>query len=324
MSKAIVFEQPGPASNLKLVEIQDRMPSADEILIRHTAIEVNFIDILQRTGQYPLNAQVKIPGTSAVGVVEEIGSNVKDFKKGQRVGYATSIKGGGYSERNTVPANIVFGIPDDINDKVAASCLVKGLTAHYLCSRTYLPMKGKTVLIHAAAGGVGRILSQWCNHYGASVIGTVGSDAKKDIALKSGCHQVINYVTENWAQRVLELTNGFGVHCVYDSIGKDVFEGNINVLVEIGLYVSYGTSSGAPQMDFNTLGTKSLFFTRPTIFSYKKLKSELMISAIELFTMIREGKITPGIHQEIPLEQAAQAHQMIESRQTSGSIILIP
>jgi NADPH2:quinone reductase len=224
----------------------------------------------------------------------------------------------------SIPAHLVFGIPDDIGDKVAASCLVKGLTAHYLSSRAYLPGRGKNVLIHAAAGGVGQLLSQWCSYYGANVIGTVGSEEKKKIAIKNGCTEVFNYSKEDWVNGVLRATDGFGVHCVYDSVGKGVYAGNIKVLVEIGLYVLYGQTSGFPEIDLNDLASKSLFFTRPSIFNYKKQRAELVLSAIELFEMVRRKKITPSIFQELPLEKAAEAHTLLESRKSTGSIILIP
>ncbi len=324
MSKAIVFDQPGAPNVLRYVEVPDRKPEANEIFIRHTAIEVNYIDIYHRTGQYKLDTNPKIPGVSAVGVVENYGSDVKDLNIGDRVGYVTSLTGGAYSQKRCLPEHLAFRIPDDINDKVAASCLVKGMTAHYLANRAYLPGPNKTVLIHAAAGGVGQLLAQWCNALGAKVIGTVGSDPKKEVALRSGCHEVFNYKTENWAQKVLEVTDGFGVHCVYDSVGKDVVEGNLQVVCEIGLYVLYGQSSGPVQMDVNRLAPKSLFFTRPSLFSYKKNRAELVISAIELFTQIREKKIRPTIFKEFPLEKAAEAHALLESRQATGSIILIP
>jgi NADPH2:quinone reductase len=324
MSKAIVFDQAGPANVLRYIDVPDKKPAPNEVFIRHTAIEVNFIDIYHRTGQYQLNTNPKIPGVSAVGVVEQYGSDVKDLNIGDRVGYATSLIGGAYSQTRCIPAHLTFRIPDDISDKVAASCLVKGLTAHFLANRAYLVGPNKNVLIHAAAGGVGQLLSQWCNHLGAKVIGTVGSDNKKEIALKNGCHEVVNYKTENWVQKVLDFTEGFGIHCVYDSVGKDVCEGNLQVLVEIGLYILYGQSSGAVQMDVTRLAPKSLFFTRPSLFSYKKNRTELVMSALELFTKIREKHIKPSIFMEFPLEKAAEAHMLLESRKALGSIILIP
>ncbi len=324
MSKAIVFDQVGAANVLKYVDVPDRKPNPDEVFIKHTAIEVNFIDIYHRTGQYQLNTNPKIPGVSAVGVVEAYGDNIKDLNIGDRVGYCTSISGGAYSQYRCIPAHLTFKIPDDIPDKVAASCLVKGMTAHFLANRVYLPGPNKNVLIHAAAGGVGQLLAQWCNYLGAKVIGTVGSDDKKEIALRSGCHDVVNYKTENWVQRVLDITEGFGIHCVYDSVGKDVLEGNLQVLIEIGLYVLYGQSSGAVQMDVNKIAPKSLFFTRPSLFSYKKNRTELVMSALELFIKIREKQIRPSIYREFPLQNAAEAHSLLESRKATGSIILVP
>ena len=324
MSKAIVFDQPGAPNVLRYVDVPDRKPETNEILIRHTAIEVNYIDIYHRTGQYKLDTNPKIPGVSAVGVIENYGADVKGLNIGDRIGYITSLSGGAYSQKRCLPEKLAFKIPDDISDKLAASCLVKGMTAHYLANRLYLAGPDRTVLIHAAAGGVGQLLAQWCNDLGAKVIGTVGSDPKKEIALKNGCHEVFNYKTENWVQKILEVTEGFGVNCVYDSVGKDVAEGNLQVLCEIGLYVLYGQASGPVQMDVNRFAPKSLFFTRPSLFSYKKNQAELVISAIELFTKIREKKIRPNIFKEFPLDKAAEAHALLESRQATGSIILIP
>lgn len=324
MSKAIAFEKSGDSSVLKLIDIEVPSPGPREVKIKQRAIEVNYVDVYHRTGLYNLQGDVKIPGVSAVGVVEEIGSEVQGFNVGDRVGYATAF-GGGYSEKRCISADLLFQIPNEIPDIVAAACLVKGLSAHYLATRVFIARPGTAVLVHAAAGGVGQMLSKWCNNAGAYVVGTVGSDVKKAIAYESGCHEVINYSSQNWVAKLKEVTRGFGVNAVYDSVGKATFDGSLECLMNFGILVLYGQSSGeVGQVDTKKLAEKSLFLTRPSLFHYKANRMELVLSANELFQNLIEGKLIAKVQAELPLEKAAEAHQMLESRNTAGSIILVP
>lgn len=325
MSLAIVFEQIGGPSVLQAKDVPDRKPNDNEILIRHTAIEVNYVDIYHRTGLYQLPGEPKIPGVSAVGIIVELGDKVEGFTVGQKVGYATSPNGGAYCKQRCIDASYVFNVPVEIDDKIAAASLVKGLTAHYLSHRTYIVRPGYAVLIHAAAGGVGQLLAQWCNSMGAFIVGTVGSDEKKQIALDSGCHAVVNSRMEDWPAQVRAATKGYGVHAVYDSIGKATFEGSISCLMPMGIMISYGSSSGPlGSIDSNLISEKSLFFTRPSLFHYKRERKELVLSALEVFTNVLDGTLRPNVYAEFPLSQAVQAHELLESRKATGSIILVP
>lgn len=323
MPRAIAFEKPGDQSVLKLIDINISKPSSNEVKIRHKAIEVNYIDIYHRTGVYDLPGDPKVLGGSAVGVIEEIGSEVQGFSIGDRVGYATAI-GGAYSEVRCISADLLFQIPKEIPDIVAAACLVKGLTAHYLCTRVFVARPGTAVLVHAAAGGVGQMLSKWCNNAGSYVIGTVGVDVKKAIAYESGCHEVINYSSQAWVEKLKEVTRGFGVNAVYDSVGKVTFEGSIECLMNFGILVLFGSSSGMVQnLDISKLAAKSLFFTRPSLFHYKANRKELLLSANEVFQNLINGNLVARIQAELPLADAAEAHRMLESRNTAGSIVLV-
>jgi NADPH2:quinone reductase len=324
MPRAIAFEQPGSYSVLKLIDVQVPKPGPKEAKIKQKAIEVNFLDIYHRSGLYELPDNVKIPGISAVGVIEEIGSEVEGFKVGDRVGYATAPSGA-YCDSRCISAELLFHIPKEIPDVVAAACLVKGMTAHYLATRVFIARPGVAVLVHAAAGGVGQMLSKWCNNAGAFVIGTVGSDIKKQTAYDSGCHEVINYSSQDWPAKVREATKGYGVNAVYDSVGKVTFDGSLECLMNFGILVLYGNSSGmVDQLEIKKLAGKSLFFTRPSLFHYKKNRMELILSASELFQNLISGSITARVQAELPLESAAEAHKMLESRNTAGSIVLVP
>lgn len=324
MVKAVVINQVGGPEVLQVVDIHVGKPGPGQIRIRHKAIEVNYVDIYHRTGAYPLNNNPKIPGVSAVGEVIEVGSEVTNFSPGDRVAYATA-PGGAYCVERNISTNLVFTIKPEIPDKMAAAVLVKGMTAHYLATRVYITAPGKAVLIHAAAGGVGQALTQFCKSRGAYVIGTVGSDAKKKIAIDAGCHEVINYTTEDWVAKIKKLTAGHGVNAVYDSVGKATFKGSIDCLTDIGIMILYGSSSGPVNtIDTDLLAAKSLFFTRPSIFHYKKNRMELLLSAEDLWQHVVDGIVIPKIFAEFSLEQAAEAHKLLESRKASGSIILIP
>jgi NADPH:quinone reductase len=324
MARAITFEKNGSPSVLKLIELAVPKPAVGQVRIRQTAIEVNFIDTMQRSGIYEMNITPKTPGISAVGVIEEIGEGVLGYKPGDRVGYATA-NSGSYCTERCINANLLFHIPKEIPDKVAAACLVKGLTAHYLTTRAFVISSGSSIVVHAASGATGQMLTQWCKNIGAFVIGTVGSDVKKKMALESGCNEVINYTTENWVEVVKNITKNVGVNAVYDSVGKATFDGSLEVLMKMGILILYGASSGAvTQLDIAKIAEKSLFFTRPSLFHYKENRQELLLSAEELFQQLIQGLLKVRLHAEFPLSDAAKAHEMLESRQTMGSVILIP
>lgn len=324
MANAILIESNGGPEVLKQVQYQLPDPKENEIQIRHTAIEVNFIDIYHRKGLYELNYNPKILGISAVGIVEKVGSKVKGYKEDDRVGYATA-KGGAYCTIRNIDADLVFQIPPDVTDDIAASAMLKGLTAHYLVHRTYLVREGTAVLIHAAAGGVGKLLAQWSRYLGSYVIGTVGSDEKKQIALDNGCHHVINYNSEDLVAKVMEYTQNIGVNAVYDGIGKTTIDRSLKCPMNMGIVVLYGAASG-PVEAINTsdLGAKSLFFTRPRIDHYKSNRMELLLSAAEVFDKIINGVLKIPTPTKMPLADAAKAHQLLESRQAVNSIVLIP
>ncbi|MFN8911238.1 MAG: zinc-binding dehydrogenase, partial [Alphaproteobacteria bacterium] len=233
--------------------------------------------------------------------------------------------GGAYSQVRNINANFIFAVPESVTDKIAASSIVRGLTAHALAHRVFIVRSGVAVLIHAAAGGVGKILAQWCNHLGAYVIGTVGSDEKKQIALENGCHQVINYNAEDLIAKVVEYTKGLKVNAVYDSIGRSTFDRSLDCLMNMGIMVLYGSSSGdVDTVDCKKIASKSLFFTRPSVFHYKGNRFELILSANELFSNIAKGVIKIPDPEVLQLEKAALAHEKLQNRKLANSIVLIP
>ncbi|MGB4106476.1 MAG: quinone oxidoreductase [Alphaproteobacteria bacterium] len=322
MSHAIRIHETGGPDVLKYEEITVPPPGPGEILIRHTAIGLNFIDIYHRSGLYPLPLPF-IPGTEAAGVVEALGEGVTALKKGDRVAYASGP--GSYTEQRVMPAGRVVKIPDGISDETAAAAMVKGMTAEYLLNRTYRVKRGETILFHAIAGGVGLIACQWAKSLGAIVIGTAGSAEKMEIARQHGCDHVINYRTEDFVARVKEITGGRGVPVVYDSVGKDTFMASLDCLQPRGLMVSFGNASG-PVEAFSpgTLSTKgSLFLTRPSLWHYTSDDNEYAASAKALFDMIKSGKIKISIERRYQLKDAAQAQRDLETRKTTGSSILI-
>lgn len=325
MPHGIIISEHGGVEALEYKEFSLPKPAAGEVTVRNTAIGVNYIDIYNRTGLYK-NPLPFIPGKEAAGIVEEIGDGVEGYKIGDRVCYGTAIHlTGAYATHFNIPAQYLLKIPIDIPDEVAATIMVKAMTAHYLLRRTFYVMPENRILIHAAAGGVGTYLCQWANAIGAIVIGTVSSDEKKQWALDNGCHQVINYQTEDWVARVRELTGGKGVTVVYDAVGKDTFLKSFECLIPLGLLVSYGQSSGAiPPFDLSVLSKGSYFLTRPSLGDYKKDRNELVMSALEIYDNIRSGILRPHITHRIPLQDAAEAHRLLEGRKTMGSIVLVP
>ena len=322
MTRAIRFARTGGPEVLELQEVTLPELKAGEALVRHHAIGVNFIDTYHRSGLYPLPLPSGL-GSEAAGLVEQIGPGVTCIRVGERVAYAGAGAPAAYAEARVVPADRLVPLPDDISDDVAAAALLKGMTAEFLIHRTFPVAAGQSVLFHAAAGGVGLIACQWLNKLGARVIGTVGSDAKRGLALSHGCHEVIALDRENFPERVRELTDDHGVPVVFDSIGKVTFMGSLSCLEPRGMLVSFGNASGKPEpFDIALLAQKgSLYVTRPTLFSYVATREALLSSASSLFQAIRDGlKIEIG--QRFPLAEAAAAHRALESRSTTGSTLL--
>ena len=324
MTKAIRFAQTGGAEVLKFDTVDLSPLREGEVRVLHKAIGVNFIDIYHRSGLYKLPLPSGL-GLEAAGVVQEVGGGVSRFREGDRIAYASGPIGA-YSEVANVVADRAVKIPEGVSDDVAAAVLLKGLTAHYLLRRTYPVKSGDTILFHAAAGGVGMIAVQWAKSLGATVIGTVGSEKKIDLARRLGCDHVIVPAKENVATRVREITQGRGVPVAYDSIGRDTFMGTLDSIAPLGMFVSFGNASGpVPPFDGAMLAQKgSLFFTRPTLANYVTTADELDRGAGELFDLLARGVIRKNEPKRFALSQAADAHRALESRQTTGSLVLIP
>lgn len=325
MTKAIRMNATGGPEVLRWESIELAPPGAGELRVRHTAVGLNFIDTYHRTGLYPV-ALPAVLGSEAAGVVEEVGPGVSGFAKGDRVAYGTGPIGA-YAEARNVPAAHVVKLPDAIDDKVAAAVMLKGMTAQYLVRRTHPVAAGETILVHAAAGGVGLLLCQWAKHLGATVIGTVGSEAKAELAKKSGCDHIVFYRHEDVPRRVRELTGGAGVRVVYDSIGRDTFTGSLDSLQPLGLMASFGQSSGPiGPIDPRILAQKgSLFLTRPTLGDYVGRRREDLENATrELFDLLARGVLRVRVDQTYPLRDAARAHADLEARKTTGSTVLLP
>ena len=317
-----IYENGGP-EKMRWEEVQVGDPGPGEVRVRNTAVGLNFIDVYHRTGLYPNQMPVTL-GMEGAGVVEAVGPKVKEFKVGDRVAYANPI--GAYAEVLLRPVARLVKIPAGVDDKIAASIMLKGMTAWFLCRRTYKVKKGDTILVHAAAGGVGQILCQWAKHLGATVIGTVGSDAKVAIAKKVGCKHVIVIPKEKFVERVKEITKGAGVPVVYDGIGKDTFMDSIDCLAPFGLMASFGNASGAmTQFNPGILAQKgSLFLTRPTLFTYTAKREDLLQAAKELFAVVKSKAVRISVNQTYALKDAAQAHADLEARKTTGSTVLLP
>ncbi len=323
MVTAIRVHETGGPEVLRTEDVAVGDPGPGEVRLRHTAIGVNFIDTYFRSGLYK-TALPFIPGNEASGVVEAIGEGVGEFKPGDRVAYIFGP--GTYVQKRVVPADKLVPVPDGISDEVAAAVLLKGLTAQYLLRRTFKVEPGHEILIHAAAGGVGLIAGQWAKHLGATVIGTAGSAEKIALALRHGYDHVINYRTEDFVARTLEITQGRKVEVVYDSVGKDTFPASLDVLKPLGLFALFGQSSGpVPPVDLNILNQKgSLFATRPSLFAYMADRKVLLEAVKELFGLIEAGVLKIAVNQTFPLADARAAHEALESRATTGTTILIP
>jgi len=308
---------------LQLDEVQVGDPGQGQVRIRHTAIGVNFVDTYQRSGLYPVQLPA-VAGNEAAGVVEAVGPGAKGLKKGDRVAY-TGLPGS-YCDVRIVPADRMVKIPKGISDEQAASMMLKGMTVHYLIFSTYKVKKGDTVLWHAGAGGVGLIAGQWLKKLGVNAIATVGSDEKAKLAKAHGYKHVINYSTENFVERVKEITKGKKLPVVYDAVGKSTWEGSLDCLQPRGLIVSFGNASGAvPPVNLGILSTKgSLYVTRPTLATYIAARKDLEKRANDLFSAVKSGKVKIETTARYKLADAAQAHRDLEGRKTTGSVVLIP
>ncbi|MBK6406790.1 MAG: quinone oxidoreductase [Holophagales bacterium] len=323
MTHAIRIHQTGGPEVLRWEEVEIGPPGPGEVRLRHTAIGLNFIDTYHRSGLYPLPLPA-IPGSEGAGVVEEIGAGVSEVKPGDRVAYAGPV--GAYAEERLVPAHRLVPLPEDVDDRVAAAAMLKGMTARYLLRRTHRVEAGETILLHSAAGGVGLIAAQWAKSLGATVIGTVSTEAKAALARDAGCDHVVVTSRESFVARVKEITGGAGVRVVYDAVGKDTFEGSLDCLAPLGLMVSFGNASGpVPPISPLLLAQKgSLFLTRPTLMTYTARREDLLATAADLFAVIRSGAVKVRIDATFPLREAAAAHAALEGRRTTGSTVLLP
>jgi NADPH2:quinone reductase len=324
VTKAILIYQQGGPEQIRWEDVEVGQPGPGEALIRQTAVGLNFIDIYHRSGVYPLPKFPSSLGSEGAGVVEAIGANVEEVKVGDRVAYAGGPIGA-YAERRIVPAQRLVVLPDNVTDRQAAAMMLQGMTAQYLLRSTYRVQPGDTILFHAIAGGVGLIACQWAKYLGATVIGTVSSSSKAELAKAHGADYVIDYTKENFVDRVQEITGGRRLPVVYDSVGKDTFDGSLDCLRPRGLMVSFGQSSGVvPPFNPGILSAKgSLYLTRPTLVNYTASRADLLASANELFDVVGKGVVKIEINQTYPLAEAAQAHRDLEARKTTGSTVFI-
>ena len=323
MARAIRIHEHGGPEVLRWDEVDPGQPGPGQALIRQTAAGLNFIDVYHRTGLYPVPTMPAVIGNEGAGVVEAIGEGVTDVAVGDRVAYSMSL--GGYAEQRVLEASRMVKVPDVITDQQAAAMMLKGSTVQYLIRRIYPVKRGDTILLHAAAGGVGLIACQWAKHLGATVIGTVGTDEKAELARAHGCDHPIVYTREDVVARVKELTDGAGVPVVFDSVGKDTFAASLDCLQPRGLMVSYGNASGAVEpFSPGLLAAKgSLFLTRPTLASYIATREELDATADDLFSVVASGAVKVEVSQAFLLKDAAQAHRDLEARRTTGSTVLL-
>jgi NADPH2:quinone reductase len=323
MTHAIRIHQTGGPEVLRWEAIEVPAPGVGEVLLRQTAVGLNYIDVYFRTGLYAAPTMPFIPGLEGAGVVEAVGPEVTALAVGDRVAYA-SAPIGAYAEARLMPADRLVKIPDSISDEQAAAMMLQGMTTQYLVRRTYKIQPGDTILVHAAAGGVGLMLCQWAKHLGATVIGTVSSDEKAALARANGCDYPVIYTREDFQARVLEITNGQKVPVVYDSVGVDTFAKSLDCLAPLGMMVLFGQASGpVPPFELGTLAAKgSLFITRPTLFSYTAKREDLVTTAQELFEVVSKGVVKIAVNQTYPLAEAAQAQRDLEARKTTGSTVL--
>jgi NADPH:quinone reductase len=324
MSKAFFFDRHGGPEVLRLADVELREPGPGEVRIRNKAVAVNYRDVLIRRGVHAVKSLPSPIGLESAGLIDAVGPGVDGFAVGDRVAYA-GMPEGACAEWRIVPAARVIPLPAAIDERTAASMMIRGMTARSLLLETYPVKPGDTILVHAAAGGVGLIMCQWAKHLGATVIGTVGSEEKAAVARAHGCDHPIVYTREDFAARVRELTGGEGVPVVYDSVGKATFEGSLACLRRRGVMASFGESSGdpdpVPPRRLGALG--SIYLTHPSVSNYTATRAELLAAANDLFAMVSSGRIKIAISRTYPLEDAAQAHADLEARRTTGSIVLV-
>ncbi|QXM25935.1 quinone oxidoreductase [Elioraea tepida] len=325
MNHAIRIHEHGGPEVLRWEEVPMPSPGPGEALVKHAAVGLNYIDIYFRTGLYKPPALPATIGMEGAGTVEAVGEGVTDLKPGDRVAYATAPIGA-YAQYRTLKADRLVKLPDAIGFEMAAAMMLQGMTAEYLLRRTFKVQPGQTILIHAAAGGVGLIMCQWAKHLGATVIGTVSSDEKAALAKAHGCDHPIVYTREDFQARVKEITGGKMLPVVYDSVGRETFMKSLDCLAPLGLMVSFGNASGAvPPFEIGLLAAKgSLFLTRPTLASYTAKREDLAASAAALFEVVQKGAVKIEVNQRFPLKDAAEAHRALEGRRTTGSTVLIP
>lgn len=325
MIKTVRIHEHGGPEMLVYEELAIGKPGTGQVRIRQLAIGLNFIDVYHRTGLYPVPQLPCTLGMEGAGVVESVGDEVSEIQVGDRVAYA-GMPVGAYASERVMHASMLVKLPDTISEEQAAAMMLQGMTAQYLIRSTYRVKRGETILLHAAAGGVGLILCQWAKALGVTVIGTVGSEEKAVLARAHGCEHTILYKDEKFAERVREITNGKGVPVVYDSIGKDTFEGSLDCLSPRGVMVSFGSASGpVPAFEPAILAQKgSLYLTRPLLMTYTATRQELLASAGELFDVVARGSVKIEINQRYLLSEAVQAHSDLEARKTTGSTVLIP
>ena len=319
---AIQVRGTGGPEALEYVEVEKPQPKSGEALVRLDAIGVNFIDCYHRSGLYKLDLPF-VPGSEGAGVVEEVGPDVSEVRKGDRVAYAMSV--GSYAEYAVVPAWKLVPIPTGVDVRTAAAAMLQGMTAHFLATSTYPLKQDDSALVHAAAGGVGGLLIQVAKTRGARVFGTVSTEEKARIAREAGADEVINYKEKDFESEVMRLSGGKGVNVVYDSVGKTTFDKSLNCIARRGLLVLFGQSSGpVPPFDPLRLAKKGNFLTRPTLLNYIVDRQELLWRAGEMFTWIAQGRLRLRIDRELPLRDAAEAHRLLESRETKGKLLLVP
>lgn len=321
MTNAIRIHETGGPEVMKWEAVEVGNPGPGQVRIKQGAVGLNYIDVYFRTGTYPQDTIPFTPGMEGAGEVTAVGEGVTDFKPGDRVGYAMAL--GAYAEERLAPAERLVKLPDSIDDKTGAAMMLKGMTASYLLRRTYKVKAGETILFHAAAGGVGLIVCQWAKHLGATIIGTVGSDEKAELAKAHGCTHTVNYKTENFVDRVNELTNGEGCDVVYDSVGKDTFPASLDCVKDFGLWATFGQSSGPlPELNMGLLAQKgSLCATRPTLATHIATRERLDELSGALFDVVQSGAVKIEINQTYPLSDAVQAHKDLEGRKTTGSTV---
>jgi NADPH2:quinone reductase len=324
MVKAIRIHEHGGPEKLVWEEVEVGDPGVGEIRVKHHAVGLNYIDTYQRSGLYALNNLPAILGMEGAGEVVAVGEGVSEFQEGDRIAYANPM--GSYSEERNMIADRAVKLTDGVPYETAAAMMLQGMTVRYLLRETYKVGPETTLLFHAAAGGVGQIACQWAKHLGATVIGTAGSDEKVAMAKAAGATHGINYKTENFVERVKEITSGNGVDVVYDSIGQDTYPASLDCLKPLGLFVTFGNASGPiTNFDVGGLGPKgSLYVTRPTLFTYTAKRADLLANAADLFSVVESGAVKIAVNQTYPLSEVAQAHRDLESRATTGSTIFKP